>query len=109
MNQSRQTIESLLKGNGNPQIDESQPAHSPHNRLVSMRKKALSVTAEVLDESDTLDQAEPELKTSVRKQLMSMVRSGIISLGQTAETEEDAEIFAVCRELLKKTDVGSDD
>src|SRR5699024_2740173 len=31
----------------NPQIDDNKPATDPHNRIVQMRKKALSLTAEV--------------------------------------------------------------
>lgn len=40
-----------------PQIDESQPSHELNNRLVQMRKKALSLTVEVLDESEKMNDA----------------------------------------------------
>ena len=47
-----------------PQIDESQPSHSLDNRLIQMRKKALSLTIEVLDESEKMHEAKPEVKES---------------------------------------------
>lgn len=90
-----------------PQIDGTQPAHSDRNRLVAMRKKALSLTAEVLDESDTVQQADAEVKKSAREQLMMLARSCIISLGQSSEDDDDAELFAVCLELLEKTNGGN--
>lgn len=90
-----------------PQIDEAQPAHSDRNRLVAMRKKALSLSAEVLNESDTVQQAEAEVKQSAREQLMMLARSCIISLGQSSDDDEDADLFAVCLELLEKTNGGN--
>lgn len=57
----RKKIEELTaKESTLPQIDESQPAHELNNRLVQMRKKALSLTVEVLDESEKMHDAKPE-------------------------------------------------
>jgi hypothetical protein len=99
--------EAIEREQSNPQLDESQPAHSPHNRVVNMRKKALHMTADILEESDTLEKAEPVVKDSARTQLLALARSCVISLGQTAESDEDAEILAVCLELLKKINGGN--
>ena len=90
----------------NPQIDESQPAHAPHNRIVQMRKKALSLTAEIIDEAETIKKVDAKVKESARKQLMSLTQSCIIALGHTADKEEDAEMLLLCLELLEKINGG---
>lgn len=51
-----------------------------------MRKKALSLTIEVLDESEKMSDAKPEVKESTRNQLLTLMRSCVLALGQTAET-----------------------
>lgn len=91
----------------NPQIDESQPAHAPYNRIVQMRKKALSLTAEIIDEAETMKKVDEKVKTSARNQLMSLTKSCVIALGQTADKDEDAEMLLLCLELLEKINGGN--
>ncbi|MDF1511152.1 ParB/RepB/Spo0J family partition protein [Robertmurraya sp. DFI.2.37] len=90
-----------------PQIDESRPAHELNNRLVQMRKKALSLTVEVLDESEKMNEAKPEVKESARSQLLTLTRSCVLALGQTADSDDDAEVLAVINELLNKLSGGN--
>jgi hypothetical protein len=89
-----------------PQIDDSQPAHELNNRLVQMRKKALSLTVEVLDESEKMNEAKPEVRDSARSQLLTLTRSCVLALGQTADSDDDAEVLAVINELLNKLSGG---
>jgi len=104
----RKLIEELRKKEGSlPQIDESKPLHELNNRLVQMRKKALSLTIEVLDESEKMDNAKPEVKESTRNQLLTLTRSCVLALGQTAENDNDMEILAVIHELLNKLSGGN--
>ena len=104
----RKLIEELRKQEGSlPQIDESKPLHELNNRLVQMRKKALSLTIEVLDESEKMDNAKPEVKESTRNQLLTLTRSCVLALGQTAENDNDMEILAVIHELLNKLSGGN--
>jgi len=104
----RKLIEELRKQEGSlPQIDESKPLHELNNRLVQMRKKALSLTIEVLDESEKMDDAKPEVKESTRNQLLTLTRSCVLALGQTAENDNDMEILAVIHELLNKLSGGN--
>ena len=92
----------------NPQIDESRPAHAPHNRIVQMRKKALSLTAEIIDEAETIKKVDEKVKSSARNQLMSLTKSCVIALGQTADKDEDAEMLLLCLELLDKINGGNE-
>lgn len=92
----------------NPQIDESQPAHAPYNRIVQMRKKALSLTAEIIDEAETIKKVDEKVKSSARNQLMSLTKSCVIALGQTADKDEDAEMLLLCLELLDKINGGNE-
>lgn len=104
----RKLIEELRKQEGSlPQIDESKPLHELNNRLVQMRKKALSLTIEVLDESEKMGDAKPEVKESTRNQLLTLTRSCVLALGQTAESDNDMEILAVIHELLNKLSGGN--
>lgn len=104
----RKLIEELRKQESSlPQIDESKPLYELNNRLVQMRKKALSLTIEVLDESEKMDSAKPEVKESTRNQLLTLTRSCVLALGQTAESENDMEILAVVHELLNKLSGGN--
>lgn len=104
----RKLIEELRKQEGSlPQIDESKPLHELNNRLVQMRKKALSLTIEVLDESEKMGDAKPEVKESTRNQLLTLTRSCVLALGQTAESDNDMEILAVVHELLNKLSGGN--
>jgi ParB-like nuclease domain len=104
----RKLIEELRKQESSlPQIDESKPLYELNNRLVQMRKKALSLTIEVLDESEEMGDAKPEVKESTRNQLLSLTRSCVLALGHTAENDDDMEILAVVHELLKKLSGGN--
>jgi len=104
----RKLIEELRKQEGSlPQIDESKPLYELNNRLVQMRKKALSLTIEVLDESEKMSDAKPEVKESTRNQLLTLTRSCVLALGQTAESDNDMEILAVIHELLNKLSGGN--
>lgn len=104
----RKLIEELRKQEGSlPQIDESKPLYELNNRLVQMRKKALSLTIEVLDESEKMNDAKPEVKESTRNQLLTLTRSCVLALGQTAESDNDMEILAVIHELLNKLSGGN--
>lgn len=104
----RKLIEELRKQESSlPQIDESKPLYELNNRLVQMRKKALSLTIEVLDESEKMGDAKPEVKESTRNQLLTLTRSCVLALGHTAESDNDMEILAVVHELLNKLSGGN--
>lgn len=106
---SSQIVKDISKGElGQAQFDESLPMTSPHNTAVSLRKAALSATATVLNNTGKLKEVEePSVKDGARKQLLTLAQSCIISLGQTSENEDDAEILAVCLELLEKIGGGN--
>lgn len=104
----RKAVEALkVKESGLPQIDESQPSHSLDNRLVQMRKKALALTVEVLDESEKMSEAKPEVRDSARSQLLTLTRSCVLALGYTEENEDNADLLAVIHELLNKLNGGN--
>lgn len=104
----RKLIEELRKQESRlPQIDESKPLYELNNRLVQMRKKALSLTIEVLDESEEMGDAKPEVRESTRNQLLTLTKSCVLALGHTAENDDDMEILAVVHELLKKLSGGN--
>lgn len=104
----RKLIEELHKQESSlPQIDESKPLYELNNRLVQMRKKALSLTIEVLDESEEMGDAKPEVRESTRNQLLTLTKSCVLALGHTAENDDDMEILAVVHELLKKLSGGN--
>lgn len=99
----KQVIEAIRKQEEKlPQIDESQPTHSLDNRIVQMRKNALTLTAEVLDESDKLKDTKKEVRDSAKEQLLSLTRASVIALGQNAENDKEAETLALIYELLNK-------
>lgn len=106
---SSQIVKNISKGElGQAQFDESLPMTSPHNTAVSLRKAALSATATVLNNTSKLKEVEePTVKDGARKQLLTLAQSCIISLGQTSDSEDDAEILAVCLELLEKIGGGT--
>lgn len=101
---STQIVKNISKAElGQAQFDESLPMTSPYNTAVSLRKAALSATATVLNNTGKLKEVEePTVKDGARKQLLTLAQSCIISLGQTSDSEDDAEILAVCLELLEK-------
>ena len=104
----RKAVEALkVREAGLPQIDESQPTHSLDNRLVQMRKKALALTVEVLDESEKMSEAKPEVRDSARSQLLTLTRSCVLALGYTEENEDNADLLAVIHELLNKLNGGN--
>lgn len=104
----RKAVEALkVREAGLPQIDESQPSHSLDNRLVQMRKKALALTVEVLDESEKMSEAKPEVRDSARSQLLTLTRSCVLALGYTEENEDNADLLAVIHELLNKLNGGN--
>jgi len=91
-----------------PQIDESQPSHSLDNRLIKLRKNALSLTIEVLDECEKMDEANPEVRDSARIQLLSLARSCVLALGTTADNGDDADMLAITHELLNEIQIEKD-
>lgn len=104
----RKAVEALkVREAGLPQVDESQPSHSLDNRLVQMRKKALALTVEVLDESEKMSEAKPEVRDSARSQLLTLTRSCVLALGYTEENEDNADLLAVIHELLNKLNGGN--
>ena len=104
----RKAVEALkVREAGLPQIDESQPTHSLDNRLVQMRKKALALTVEVLDESEKMSEAKPEVRDSARSKLLTLTRSCVLALGYTEENEDNADLLAVIHELLNKLNGGN--
>ena len=92
----------------NPQIDDNKPATDPHNRIVQMRKKALSLTAEVLREAETIASAEDDVRSSARRQLLSLTRGCVIALGQTSKDDEDSDLLMLCLQLLEKINGGNE-
>lgn len=106
---AKEVIEqSLLGDQTKPQIDDSLPASAPHNRIVQMRKKALSLTAEILDETGTINKVDENVRESAREQLISLTKSCIIALGQSAKGEDDTDILALCLEMLDKINGGDE-
>jgi len=99
----RDAIEQLIENDRTqPQYDETEHELSPRNRSVRLRKNALTVTAEVLDEVETLKKVDKDVRESARSQLMALARSCIIALGETAEDQDEQDLLFVSLEVLEK-------
>lgn len=93
---------------GASQYNSSKPMTDPYNVAVGVRKTALSTSASIINDTQALKVVDDEkVKREAREQILSLVQSGIISLGQTAENDEESEILSVCLELLEKIGGGN--
>src|SRR5699024_10941190 len=86
----KRDIERMIEDDSTqPQYDESEHELSPRNRAVRLRKDALSMSAKVLNEVDSINSTKDDVKDSARSQLLSLATSCIITLGQTAEKQNE--------------------
>src|SRR5690625_1783809 len=90
----------IIDDSSQPQFREDEHELSPHNLVVRMRKRALSVSAEILDSAENVEKTDEDVKESAREQLLSLAKSCLITLGQTTEEQNDIELIHFGLELL---------
>src|SRR5699024_3632986 len=90
----KRDIERMIEDDSTqPQYDESEHELSPRNRAVRLRKDTLSMSAKVLNEVDSIKSTKDDVKDSARSQLLSLATSCIITLGQTAEKQNEQDLL----------------
>src|SRR5690625_3017610 len=99
----KRDIERMIEDDSTqPQYDESEHELSPRNRAVRLRKDTLSMSAKVLNEVDSIKSTKDDVKDSARSQLLSLATSCIITLGQTAEKQNEQDLLYMALEVIKK-------
>src|SRR5690625_3713447 len=99
----KRDIERMIEDDSTqPQYDESEHELSPRNRAVRLRKDTLSMSAKVLNEVDSINSTKDDVKDSARSQLLSLATSCIITLGQTAEKQNEQDLLYMALEVIKK-------
>ena len=99
----KRDIERMIEDDSTqPQYDDSEHELSPRNRAVRLRKDTLSMSAKVLNEVDSINSTKDDVKDSARSQLLSLATSCIITLGQTAEKQNEQDLLYMALEVIKK-------
>src|SRR5690625_3941331 len=99
----KRDIERMIEDDSTqPQYDESEHELSPRNRAGRLRKETIAMSAKVLNEVDSIKSTKDDVKDSARSQLLSLATSCIITLGQTAEKQNEQDLLYMALEVIKK-------
>jgi ParB/RepB/Spo0J family partition protein len=94
-------FETQLLEESSPQHREDESLTSPDNSLIDGRKTAMSASTKIAGLFNTVGKASDNVRESYLKQVKSAVESGLITMGQYAESERDQEVVYMCLQMIK--------